>query len=875
LFFFAGGAANPAIGFRHRIERHLQWCAAGVNMGNACSFNGVVISMTSRLSAAQLRSSRLRHVLLSSAVLMIAAVPAAYALSGDTGAQARAGDVRFDVPPQELDTALTRVADQGGVGIFFTSAELSGIQSSGVSGAMTVEQALSQVLNGTGFGWRYREAGTVLIEKLPDTRGALLLGPLRVEGEIPSTSLSITSDPNATEGSGSYSVRSASAATRMDLSLRETPQSISVITRQQIEDQNLLTLDAVLRQTPGIVADRLDERVSFASRGFTLGTMLNGIPTLAFNSAAGEFSMASTAIYDRIEVIRGAAGLLNGVGDPGGAINLIRKRPTTEFSGQVSTGIGSWNRYTLTADVGGPLNSAGTIRARAVASQVAGDSFIAAKDRAESVFYGIVEADITPDTLFAIGYEHQTTAIDGSNFGQNPLYYSDGSRTNLPRSFSSAAPWSYWNMYSDTVFLNLKHDFGNDWQLQLETRHLKNRRAARFGYLFNYLPIDAETGDATIEIRDNPVRATNNSVDAFIKGPFEAFGGQHQAVFGVSYNHYDYRVDINSVNATGWDRRDFNFYELSTYPEPADSDFNKLWTQPGKVTEKAVYGSTRLQLAESLNLTLGGRLTWYDETSSFYIWPSDETIIYPSAKEHAIFTPYAGLVLDLNQNISAYASFTDIFRPNTVRDSNNVLLDPQRGKNYELGLKGEFLDERLNLAVAIFRTRQNNLAVEDTDGGTLPDGSTPYKAIAGARSNGYEFTMAGELLPGLQLSGGFTHHTQRDADGALLNPNYPRNIFRLATSYTLPGALNKLTIGGNISYQGGIYYDEVDGYGRVTQGGVTLIGLNAQYDVTEQFSLSGNIENLTDRKYYSGLGGYNGYIYGDPRNFWIRARYRF
>lgn len=135
-----------------------------------------------------------------------------------------------------------------------------------------------------------------------------------------------------TEGTGSYTTRSTATSTRMDLSLRETPQSVTVIGRQQIEDQNLVTLDNVLRQTPGIVADRLDERVTFSSRGFALGTMIDGVPTLAFNTVAGEASMLSTAIYDRVEVIRGSAGLLNGVGSPGGVVNLVRKRPTSQFS---------------------------------------------------------------------------------------------------------------------------------------------------------------------------------------------------------------------------------------------------------------------------------------------------------------------------------------------------------------------------------------------------------------------------------------------------------------------------------------------------------------------------------------------------------------
>lgn len=766
---------------------------------------------------------------------------------------------RYDVPPGPLGLALSRFAAQAGVVLSFDAQLTQGKQSAGLQGDYGLQAGLAALLSGSGLE-AVRQGGNSYGLR---AAGAQTLAPVEVLG---------AREAAPSEGSDSYTTRYAASATRMDLSLRETPQSISVVTRQQMDDQNLATLDEALRQTPGIIADRLDERVSFTSRGFALSTMIDGVPTFSFKTPSAEIGMVNMAAYDRIEVVRGAAGLLNGVGEPGGSVNLVRKRPTTEFAGHATVGGGRWNNYNLELDAGGPLNSAGTLRARAVAARTAGDSFIEHKKRADDLFYGIVEADISPDTTLSLGYEHQKTAIDGANFGQAPLFYRDGTRTDFSRSFNPGTPWSRWNMYSDKIFITLDHRFANGWRVKLDASRLKNERKALWGYLFEYFPVD-RNGDSTIEVRDNPATSTNKSFDVYASGPFQAFGREHQAALGLSINDYTSELNLNSANPAGWDRRPLNFYRLQDFPKP--TQFHTFYNTFLDAKETAVYGSARLKVADPLALVLGGRATWYEEKSSSYNGPAKLWTTNPAAKVDGKFTPYAGVVLDLNDSYSAYASYTRIFIPRNERDAGNALLPPQTGKNYELGLKGEHLDGRLNTSFAVFRTQEANVPVEDPNGAPLPDGSTPYRSVAGARSKGFEVTVAGEVARGLQLMGGYTYFAKRDNEGALLLPNYPQRLFRLAASYRLPGEWNKLTVGGSINYQSGIHYDESSGLGRASQGGVTLLGLMARYEFSRQVAASINIENLADKRYYSGLGGYNGYNYGTPRNVWVKLSYRF
>ncbi|QRF59126.1 TonB-dependent receptor [Variovorax paradoxus] len=783
-------------------------------------------------------------------------------------AQAQATPVvTFRVEAGTLGQALTQIGQQARMQVLFSPALVAGRGAPALSGALSVEQALTRVLAGSGLVARRSEGGFVVQRPAQDA-GA---------GELAPVTVTAPTDASATtEGTGSYTARITGAGTRMDLTLRQTPQSVSVVTRQQIEDQNLVSLDDVLRQTPGIVADRLDERVSFTSRGFELSQMIDGIPTLAFASVAGEPSMVGTAMYDRVEVVRGAAGLLNGVGTPGGSINLVRKRPTTELSGYVQGGFGSWNRYGAEADIGGKLNEAGTLRGRVVASRSDGDTFTDDKQRRQDLFYGVVEADIAPRTTVALGYEYQKNAITGANFGQSPLFYADGSRTRLPVSFNSSAPWSYWNMTTDRVFLNLEHRLDNGWRVKAEAASVKNQRERAGGDLWLYpSTFDPLTQEGVLDRGYNPAKGRNKSFDLYATGPFELFGRTHQASFGLNVNRYSYSVFGSSASPEGSDQVPVALYGIAAAPRPAFIHPNFRFGE--QTQQRALYGSVRLRPTDELAVIVGGRVTWYRNRGTSTNWADgvQSTTDTPLQRENGVFTPYVGVVYDLSRAFSAYASYTDIFQPNTSKDTNNNVLDPKRGHNIELGLKGEHLDGRLNTSFAVFRTEEDNLAVEIPGAPPLADGTIPMRAVKGARTKGFEATVSGELAKGWQLMGGYTYNAKRDAEGALLNTALPRRMLRISTSYRLPGDWSRLTLGGSLSYQNGIYFDESYGLGRATQGSVTLIGLMARYEFSRQLSASLNIENLGGKRYYAGLGGYNGYTEGTPRNAWLKLQYKF
>ena len=247
-----------------------------------------------------------------------------------------------------------------------------------------------------------------------------------------------------TEGSGSYTPGTIATATRMVLTPRETPQSISVVTRQKMDDFNLTSIDQVMEHTPGISIVTYDsERTEYYARGFAIQNFqYDGIPMMRDSAYSAGNTLSDMAIYDRVEVLKGATGLLTGSGTPGATINLIRKKPTRDFRGHASISAGSWSNYRTEVDVGGALNASGSVRARGVAAYQDKDSFMDRYSRKTATLYGIVEMDLTPRTLLTLGGDAQNNRPVNSTWGGIPLLNADGQFNDMPRSHNNGTRWS-------------------------------------------------------------------------------------------------------------------------------------------------------------------------------------------------------------------------------------------------------------------------------------------------------------------------------------------------------------------------------------------------------------------------------------------------
>lgn len=666
-----------------------------------------------------------------------------------------------------------------------------------------------------------------------------------------------------TENSGVYTPGSIATATRLVLKPKETPQTISVITRQEMDDFNLNSIDDVMRHTPGVSVVTYDsERTEYYSRGFAIQNFqYDGIPMNRDSAYSAGNTLSDMAIYDRIEVLKGATGLLTGVGDPGATINLIRKKPTKDFQGNVSLGLGTWNNYRGQIDLSGPLNETGSIRARGVAAYQDKESQLDRYERKTPVFYGILEADLTDNTLLTVGADYQDNKPKGSTWGGIPIYNSAGQFNKMPRGFNNGANWSNWEQYTRTIFSTLEHKFDNDWVAKIQLNHQINGYDAQLGAAAGGHPNPSTGTGVSMWAGNYKGETKSDAADIYATGPFQLFGREHELVVGASISESTWK---NNGYGTPTDYKTSvdQYYQWNGNVAEPDWQKGNHWSNNETTKQNGFYLTSRLNLHDDLKVILGGRIANYK---------SEET------KESGIFIPYVGAVYDLNDQYSVYASYSTIFKPQSAQNPNGKTLDPLEGENYEAGIKGEFFDGRLNASLAYYQLKQDNFAKEIPNVLT-PSGGVASEALQGVKTKGAELEVTGEIRPGWNLHAGFNHKISKQ-DGIKQSTLTPENEFSLYTSYKLNQWVDGLTIGGGARWQDKTWGDVTNPMYKDPVKHVVsdywLFDAMANYEVNDQLSVSFNVNNLLDEKYYTIFSWYSTYTWGEGRNYNLGLKYKF
>ena len=417
-----------------------------------------------------------------------------------------------------------------------------------------------------------------------------------------------------TEGTGSYTTRQDTTAVPLSLSLRETPQSVSIVTLQRIEDQHLQTVTDVVNNAVGISVNQYEtNRGGFTARGFDIDNLqMDGVPTIYEQSwSAGETS-SSLAIYDRVDVVRGATGLMTGAGNPSAAINLVRKHANSKtVTGTLEAGVGNRNGRRLLGDVSTPLNESGSVRGRVVGEYTAGDGWVQGQKNKSQTVYATVDADLDRATLLQVGASHQSSRQQSPMWGGLPYWYSDGTKTDYDVSKTSSAPWSRWPTSYDSYFVNLEHTFDNGWKARASWN-----RGNRYGdsYLL-YLSGDPDrvTGAGMSAYPASYHTDTRQDTYALnLSGTFDLAGRTHEASFGYVDQRQDFR-SLNRALVFGPNVDQYTVTNFNTwgdgggYPTPTSGALS--FYERSKTTQKALYGVGRFSLADPLKLIVGARVT--------------------------------------------------------------------------------------------------------------------------------------------------------------------------------------------------------------------------------------------------------------------------
>jgi outer membrane receptor for ferric coprogen and ferric-rhodotorulic acid len=658
-----------------------------------------------------------------------------------------------------------------------------------------------------------------------------------------------------------YITEEAQSATKLGLTIKETPQSISVVSRALMDDFSLDDINAVLESTPGVTVEQIEtDRTYFKARGFEITNFL--IDGLGTPQTSGSIQgTLDTAIYDRVEIVRGANGMMTGAGNPSATVNMVLKKPTYTTQVHASASYGSWNNKRVDIDVSTPINDEHAVRA--VFTKQDKESYLDRYETDKTIAYLAYEGKLTDDTLLNINYVNQQKDADSPLWGALPLYYTDGSPTNYDESTSTAADWSYWDNSAERIYVTLEQNLSATWVAKARYAHIKNEQNSELFYVYG--TPDKETGlGLTGYASRYDYKDTQDLFDLYASGKFELFSLEHDLSFGISQANMDFNDQSLYDYSTGngfpampdlatWDGV---IPEATLVDSPNGSDVQN--------TQRSAYISTRIKLAEPLSILAGVRYTDWETKGTAY------SVV--QTRDDSEVIPYIGTVYDFTESLSAYASYTETFVPQKELDINAEQLAPVIGKSAEVGLKAQLLGDQVFVTLAYFDAKQDGLAVALPD--SLPS-DTRYYAADGINSDGFEIELSGRLTDDLSASISFSNLS---IDGDELVKDYtPENQLKMAATYQVP-FIDGLTLGANYRWQDSISRVQVkdpagNALATTKQGAYGILDLMATYEITQNVGVTFNVNNSTDEKYIHSLYWAQGY-YGAPRNYSLSVNWQ-
>ncbi|GAA5013826.1 ferripyoverdine/pyocin S3 receptor FpvA [Acinetobacter puyangensis] len=800
----------------------------------------------------------------------------------------------YQISAGSLDAALIQFASQAGVELSFEPESIQSLKTNGLKGNYSVSDGFNTLLAPHQLQAQQTATGyKLLAQTKAQARDMGQLKPIDVTvsglaranngvARLP-VIIVMASDNSASEGTNTYKAKSSRSATKLDLTLKETPQSVSVITRDQIEQRGLTDINEILKASPGVTVGKFrSDEIDVYSRGFYVSNQqIDGIPLISNAPATDSFFL------DRVEVIKGASGLTGSTGNPSATVNMIRKKPSKEFSANVSASYGSWNNLRQEIDVSIPLTTDGSIRSRVMAARTDKESFIDYYQNNNIAAMTVIEADLGENTVASVGYQYQDNQPRGTTYTGVPYWYADGSESNLPRSYSMAAKWGTISQRNKTIFADIQHTFANSWLIKGAVSHNKSEQFDTRASSFGFPNPSTGTGMDTIwATAGTDINYKSTSYDLYATGPFQLFNRRHDLVLGYSHFNTDtVNYGLSAVSDDSYTIEDYRSYNGNI---PKSNYYKNGNNTKNYIDLNSTYTTLRLNLADPLKVILGARYTDYKQTTEINY--STYSIYSASTETTDALTPYFGVLYDINDQFTAYASYTDMFTPSSYKDRNGKYLNPQIGESYEFGIKSSIFEDKLLFSTAAFWTKIKDVAIEDTEyndamreGITNGTVQTAYVASGkGLKVEGFEIEAIGKITDNWNLTAGYTYVNSISSVLATTLINIPQNQFKLYTNYTLPETLftgaDRLTVGLGVNWQDDISLKNVYGApanaannGVVTQKSYYLVGASASYKFNDYFSATLNANNLLDKKYYQNLGTYGGY-YGDPRNAVLTLR---
>jgi iron complex outermembrane receptor protein len=785
---------------------------------------------------------------------MLAAGPA-WAQPAEPAPQIAQQAITFDIAAQDLNSALLAFADRSNLQIFYDVERVRNLRSPGVRGTFTPAEGLAQLLAGTGMTFRFTGANTVSLDRpgaAAPGSSAVQLDPVQVEGQPSRNS----------DGTIGFVATRTRAATKTDTPILEIPQSVSVVTQEQMERRQTQSIDEALRYSPGVsVAGKEDNRFDYASaRGFPLVQYLDGL-----RLGTGSFAASQTDPYllQRIDILQGPASSLYGRSSPGGLIDMISKRPVPQRFGEIELQTGSFNRLQGAVDFGGTLDQEGKLYYRFTALARDADTQVDyIRNQRLSIAPSLTwKPDANTTFTLLLGYQNDPTgglygrlpalgSVTPAQFGYIPTYFFFGDR-NI-------------NTYKRdqySIGYQLEHRFDDMWTFRQNARYRHTDLTYNFLYATGY--VDADTFRRNIIL--DTERLDTFAIDNQVLARFSTSKIDHELLLGFDY----YQTNWNYLYAVGagpnLDLFTPNYFQRITLP-PISQNLSQVQNQTG------LYGQDQINLGP-LMLTLGGRYDWSIQKQNNWL-TQGVTGQYDGA-----FTGRAGVNYLFDICVAPYVSYATSFEPVIGVDFYGNPFKPTTGQQFEVGIKYKPTMFNGLFTAAYFELTQQNVLTADPN----PNHGLSQVQTGEIRSQGVQFSAAVSLLDSLNLLATYSYLDNKvTKSNAGLVGRMPAGVSpdlaSLWADYTIQrGPLSSLNFGGGVRYTSWSFGDAANSF---VVPGYTLVDLTLQYDLGEAFPaakgarLALNANNVFDTTYVAGCSTNTTCYYGFRRNVLATLTYR-
>ncbi|MFH1558586.1 MAG: TonB-dependent siderophore receptor [Pseudomonadota bacterium] len=794
---------------------------------------------------------RLGTLLLTTAIVGCASIIATPKSHAQQAAPAAAASqpVTFSIPAQPLSSAINAFIRQTGWQITYTSELARGKISGAVVGSFAPAEALQRLVGGTGLRVRVGSPGSAAlidpsvaaVDTVSD--GSLVLDTIDVQGQA----------ETAWGPVNGYVAKQSASGTKTDTPLILTPQSITVIGREQIDDQGATSMTQILRYAVGVKSDSgsvTNGSESFPMRGFNSDQYLDGL--LNTDGWLDPFD------FERIEVVRGPSSVLYGQASPAGLINSISKRPTETPLREVSIGTSEFGGFRTTFDFGGPIDPEGKFLYR-----------LTGVGKSEGTEFGndikYERINIAPaitwrpdnDTTLTILAKYQYDP----KFPALPSYFAEGTvkplvdGTYVPLGFYMSDPKfdDSWKRQASIGYA-FEHHFNDVWTVRQNLRYSHIDGQLKF-LTSDWLYDTTYTRFASQQRGTTDTFLVDNNAEAkFSTGPLE-----HVALFGLDYR----RINTNQKSGTNWGvYPDLEIHNpIYGYPNLPGVDYSSGTDQTSWQT--GIYAQDQIKW-DRLNFTFSGRHDWaHSDTTATNLFTGATT---PSTMDDGAFTGRAGVVYLFDNGLAPYASYSTSFQPQsgtTAPNRGSTPFEPTTGEQYEIGIKYQPVGMDSFIMLSAYNLTRQNVLTQDPD-------NIGYQVQQGeVRSRGIELSGVAQLTDGLKLLGSFSY---LDAKITKDNPNSagisqvgktpyatPSILTSLWIDYTFaPGALDGLGIGGGVRYIGDQWGDAANTF---KTGSGLAFDAGLRYDFGKKFhdlqglTLNVNAQNVFDERYVAGCYG--------------------